>query len=170
MCCPLWSNRKQASSLFNRNTTCSHHDIANNNYPLGIKQQSNYKKLMKYVISNLSNFLESRVELGNFLKALQLSWKWYRFIVAMNKEIVLWEIEGLGLWCLMPLWTIFQLYRRVRNRCFWYQCLFNVELKANFIDVDLVWVIYGIMFGLGLWCLTPLSTIFQLYPGGQFYW
>jgi hypothetical protein len=36
-------------------------------------------------------------------------------------------------------------------------------------DMDTSWSTVYCM-GLGLWCLTPLSTLFQLYGDGQFCW
>ena len=47
------------------------------------------------------------------------------------------------------------------------------KVSASLCKSDIVWLNNKTVqtgLGLGLWCLAPLSTIFQLYSGGQFYW
>jgi hypothetical protein len=50
-----------------------------------------------------------------------------------------------------------------------------ISLSTLKINIWLYWYflfpfLFPIEVRLGLWCLMPLSTIFQLYRGGQFYW
>jgi hypothetical protein len=75
--------------------------------------------------------------------------------------------------CLYPAYSTVLASSQLTTIIHWL-CYYTVYVMLSFICSFIFVVVCGLLslgqLLLGLWCLTPLSAIFQSYRGGQFYW
>ena len=87
------------------------------------------------------------------------------------KIIGLWDVKHTVMLTMKSIMPVLKASTYIIN----YQTCCNTSDNVCF-DLQNCQILYiyhsmvGDWFGLVLWCLMPLSTIFQLYRGGQFYW
>jgi hypothetical protein len=88
----------------------------------------------------------------------------FQFILSLIKIRV--QVGWLVLCCLMPLSTIFKLYRG--GQFYWWRKPKKTTDRSSQITDKLyhIMLIGTDCIGFGLWCLMPPPTIFQFYCGG----
>ena len=97
---------------------------------------------------------------------------WYIFYTnwKLTAFLVLWYLKTmleLILLCYCH-WSVWNFKTTIYN-CYWYYTTINL-FKIQYFGTSFSrssYIGYGLL--LGLWCLMPLSAIFQLYNGGQLY-